>query len=319
MTFEQLKSFLAIVKYKHFTLASQELYISQSSISKHIKSLEKELGVELFNRQHRSIKLTDAGEDFYKFANKSMLDYKNIIFNMKKYSCDESSSISIGVTDTLVEYGLATLISDFQQQYPHIQINLIERPNNKIVEHLKNSIINLGFINPYYEYKNILNLDKIISDDLVLVTSKKHTLSDKSEVDIYNTSKERYLCINGDYYTRNVFLNTWGNLNYFPNTSYIESQTKTLLALVSENIGVTLLPYQVANSYKNNVDNSIHICKLKNDFSANIFLSQLKNKKLSKNEILFKDFTVKWFINYRNKKFASLMSPTTSSVAQEIM
>lgn len=45
MTFEQLKSFLAVVKHNHFTLASQELFISQSSISKHIKSLEKKLGL----------------------------------------------------------------------------------------------------------------------------------------------------------------------------------------------------------------------------------------------------------------------------------
>ena len=242
MTFEQIKSFLAIVKYNHFTLASQELYISQSSISKHIKSLEKELGVELFNRQHRSVRLTEAGEEFYKFASKSMTNYNNILLDMKKYSCEESSSISIGVIDTMVEYGFASLIGDFQKQYPNIQVDIIERSNSKIIEYLSDSIVNLGFINSHY-----------------------------------------------------VFLNTWGNLNYFPNTLYIDSQTKTLLALVSENIGITLLPHNVASSYQKNIDNSIHISSLKNPFSANIFLAQLKNKKLSKNETLFKNFAINWF------------------------
>lgn len=295
MTFEQLKSFLAIVKYNHFTLASQELYISQSSISKHIKSLEKELGVELFNRQHRSIKLTDAGEEFYKFAQRSITDYKNILLDMKKYSCEESSYISIGVIDTMVEYGIASLIGDFQLEYPSIQVDLVERSNRKIIEYLNESVVNIGFINSHYEHKNILSLQKIINDDLVLVTSKKHPLAEKSSIDIFDTAKEKYICVNGDYYLHNVFLNTWGNLNYFPNTLYIDSQTKTLLALVSENIGITLLPHNVALSYKKNVDNSIHICNLKNAFSANIFLSQFKNKKLSKKETLFKDFTIKWF------------------------
>lgn len=295
MTFEQLKSFLAIVKYNHFTLASQELYISQSSISKHIKSLEKELGVELFNRQHRSIKLTDAGEEFYKFAHKSMADYKNILLDMKKYSCEESSSISIGVIDTMVEYGVASLIGDFQVEYPNIQVDLIERSNSKIIEYINESMLNLGFINSHYEHKNILSLHKIIDDELVLVTSKKHPLAGRSSVDIFDTAKEKYICVNGDYYLHNVFLNTWGNLNYFPNTLYIDSQTKTLLALVCENIGITLLPYNVALSYKKNIDNSIHICHLQNSFSANIFLSQLKNRRLSKNETLFKDFAIGWF------------------------
>lgn len=295
MTFEQLKSFLAIVKYNHFTLASQELYISQSSISKHIKSLEKELGVELFNRQHRNIRLTDAGEEFYKFAKKTMADYENILYEMKKHTCEESSSISIGVLDTMVEYGIASLIADFQKQYPFIQVDLIERSNHKIIEYLNNSTINLGFINSNYEHRGNLNLRKLINDDLVLVTSKQHIFSSKSSVDIFDTSKEKYICVNGDYYLHNVFLNTWGNLNYFPNTLYIDSQTKTLLALVSENIGITLLPFKVASSYKKDIDNNIHICNLQNTFSANIFLAQLKSKKLNKNETLFRDFAINWF------------------------
>ena len=301
MTFEQIKSFLAIVKYNHFTLASQELYISQSSISKHIKSLEKELGVELFNRQHRSIRLTDAGEEFYKFAYKSMADYKNILSDMKKYSCEESSSISIGVIDTMVEYGIASLLGDFQMEYPNIQVDLIERSNNKIIEYLSDSVVNLGFINSHYEHKNMLSLQKIIKDDLVLVTSNKHPFSSKSSIDIFDTAKEKYICVNGDSYLHNVFLNTWGNLNYFPNTLYIDSQIKTLLALTSENIGITILPYTVASSYKNNIDNNINICKLENNFSSNIYLAQLKNKKLSKNETLFKDFAVNWFQNALQK------------------
>ena len=295
MTFEQIKSFLAIVKYNHFTLASQELYISQSSISKHIKSLEKELGVELFNRQHRNIRLTDAGEEFYKFAKKTMADYENILYEMKKHTCEESSSISIGVLDTMVEYGIASLIADFQKQYPFIQVDLIERSNHKIIEYLNNSTINLGFINSNYEHRGNLNLRKLINDDLVLVTSKQHIFSSKSSIDIFDTSKEKYICVNGDYYLHNVFLNTWGNLNYFPNTLYIDSQTKTLLALVSENIGITLLPFKVASSYKKDVDNNIHICNLQNTFSANIFLAQLKSKKLNKNETLFRDFAINWF------------------------
>ena len=295
MTFEQIKSFLAIVKYNHFTLASQELYISQSSISKHIKSLEKELGVELFNRQHRNIRLTDAGEEFYKFAKKTMADYENILYEMKKHTCEESSSISIGVLDTMVEYGIASLIADFQKQYPFIQVDLIERSNHKIIEYLNNSTINLGFINSNYEHRGNLNLRKLINDDLVLVTSKQHIFSSKSSVDIFDTSKEKYICVNGDYYLHNVFLNTWGNLNYFPNTLYIDSQTKTLLALVSENIGITLLPFKVASSYKKDINNNIHICNLQNTFSANIFLAQLKSKKLNKNETLFRDFAINWF------------------------
>ena len=134
MTFEQLKSFLAVVKHNHFTLASQELFISQSSISKHIKSLEKEIGIELFKREHRTITLTPAGKEFLEFARESVDGYEKMQRNLYKYKSEESEIITIGVIDTMIEYGLATLIGDFHKEHPNIQIELIERGNNSILE-----------------------------------------------------------------------------------------------------------------------------------------------------------------------------------------
>ena len=64
VTFEQLEFFMLIEKYKSFSRAAEENYLSQSTISKKIKALEKELGVELFIRAARNTELTDAGKEF---------------------------------------------------------------------------------------------------------------------------------------------------------------------------------------------------------------------------------------------------------------
>ena len=68
MDFEQLELFLAIVKHKHFTLASEDCFISQSSLSKRMQSLEAELGIQLMNRNTRMTAITPQGLEFAKFC-----------------------------------------------------------------------------------------------------------------------------------------------------------------------------------------------------------------------------------------------------------
>ena len=83
ITIEQLKYFLAVEKYKYFSVASYELCISQSSLSKQIKALENELDTILFDRTTRNITLTDTGKEFLIYAKNSIKSYDNIIHIIK--------------------------------------------------------------------------------------------------------------------------------------------------------------------------------------------------------------------------------------------
>lgn len=83
ITIEQLKYFLVVEKYKNFSVASYELCISQSSLSKQIKALENELDTILFDRTTRNITLTDTGKEFLIYAKNSIKSYDNIIHIIK--------------------------------------------------------------------------------------------------------------------------------------------------------------------------------------------------------------------------------------------
>ena len=83
ITIEQLKYFLAVEKYKNFSVASYELCISQSSLSKQIKALENELDTILFDRTTRNITLTDTGKEFLIYAKYSIKSYDNKIHIIK--------------------------------------------------------------------------------------------------------------------------------------------------------------------------------------------------------------------------------------------
>lgn len=113
ITIEQIQYFLSIKKYNGFSIAANELCISQSSLSKQIKALEKELDTILFDRTSRITTLTPAGEDFAIYAEKFLADYNNIILNMKKHSISKKYTLKIGTIAVLTQYGLASMNSCF--------------------------------------------------------------------------------------------------------------------------------------------------------------------------------------------------------------
>lgn len=119
ITIEQVKYFLALNKYKSFSLASEELCISQSSLSKQIKALENELNILLFNRTTRSISLTKAGKGFLIHCNKLIKDYDNAINSMKKYSLEKKSTLNIGTITVISRYSIISSIAAFKNLNPN--------------------------------------------------------------------------------------------------------------------------------------------------------------------------------------------------------
>jgi len=101
MTFEQFSYFLAVAKHGSFSLAADELFISQSSLSKQIKALESDLGNVLINRKSYPITLTPAGKHFVKLAMGLTKDYKDMLFQMSQFAdWVDSRALALWADDT---------------------------------------------------------------------------------------------------------------------------------------------------------------------------------------------------------------------------
>ena len=93
---KQIKYFQAIVKYKSFTEAAEECYISQSAISQQMRTLEQELGVKLINREKHKFSLTPAGEHFYKRSLILIEDFERLCQETSRIARKENSELHIG-------------------------------------------------------------------------------------------------------------------------------------------------------------------------------------------------------------------------------
>ncbi len=113
MEIHQLEYFLAVEKYRNFSTASLEICVSQSTLSQQIKKLEDELGVKLFIRYSRSVRLTPAGEDFLVHAQRIVSEIQQSRETIQKYISFDKGSIKIGVFPNMACLGLNKIITSF--------------------------------------------------------------------------------------------------------------------------------------------------------------------------------------------------------------
>lgn len=285
---EQIEYFLTVKKFQGFSKAAQELCISQSALSKQIKALEKEFDTVLFERNSRITKLTPAGEDFAVYSEILLNDYYDIIDKMKKYSIAAASSLNIGTISVISQYGLTSVIAAFKNKYPNIKLNIREDENPVIAQMLEKSEIDLTIARDINLNKNNFNIYPLADDELVVVASNKHPLSKKKYISFKDLKDENFiLCTKSCMY--DTCVKECKKEGFKPNVAYDVCKIETILGLVSENLGITIMANTVLKSFTN-YDLSIH--PLKTPISYNLVLATNKNTTKSKECNLFKDFII---------------------------
>lgn len=288
ITIEQLTYFLRLSEFKNFSLASHELCISQSSLSKHIKALENELNATLFDRNTRTINLTHAGHEFYIYAKKAIEDYNNIVCSLKKYTnSDYNESLNIGCIPVISQYKITGAIAHFSKLYPSININILEDEGHNILRKLIKSELNFGIVRDFNLSEDMFNKTTLSDDELVFISSKSHFLSQNKGVSLLDIKDEKFIllgpksgiyekCIN-EFDKHSLSLNIVGTYN----------KIETIIGLVSENLGSTLLMKKVLNAF--DISN-VCVQPIKKPIKINLSLINEKNKDLSDSEILFMNF-----------------------------
>lgn len=146
MTFEQLEYFITLVNENSYFDAAETLHISQSSLSKQILKLEKELEVSLFDRTHRRSELTEAGLRFYQESCALMEQYQKMQTAMKQFRISSSDSLRIGTLPILSQYGLGSVFQHFTEKKPDISLQIEEAEEAALASGLEKEEFDLAII-----------------------------------------------------------------------------------------------------------------------------------------------------------------------------
>jgi LysR family transcriptional activator of glutamate synthase operon len=274
MELQKLNYFLAIVKYDKFTTAANELFISQSSLSKQILSLERELGVKLFNRNTRNIELTPIGEQLVPCAQRIVSESEKISLLINEFKKVQKERILIGAIPVLSYYGITDIIAAYEKQYQNIKIEITETDTTSIFEMLNESKIDIGIVRTDESQHICFDVMPICDDELVLLVGRRHHLADRRIVSLEETAEDEFLFFNTDSFLLKYFEKLFKHAGIFPKVQYSNMRLISIFSFIKQNKVVTFIMKRLAESYR---DSMLRIVPLTNHPTLSLSLVTRKN------------------------------------------
>ncbi|SFA95241.1 DNA-binding transcriptional regulator, LysR family [Lentibacillus halodurans] len=251
MDIKHLHYFLEVSRIENFTQAAENLYITQSALSRIIKTLEEDLGVPLFHRSRKKVTLTDAGKVLHKHALEIKQQITELEQEMDQLRTMKTGHIRIGLPTVVNSFFFSQLIAEFHQQYPGVTFHLEENGSKIIEEKVWDGQLDCGVVvlndHPALDYYTF------IEDHLHLVVSSDHPFAKKSHVEIKDLKEESFIMFNQDFESRNIIIQACKNHGFEPRIVSETSQIDFLEEMVATNLGITLLPETTSQHFMKDV------------------------------------------------------------------
>jgi len=286
METRQIEYFLSVVEAGSLSAAADKHYISQSSLSKIINSLEKELGVSLFDRSKRNVFLTEAGKVFLEHAYKINMANKAMFADLKGY-ISGADSFSIAAIPVITQYGITTYIAQFREVYPQIDFTLEEIDGLNILPALEEQRFDLAFTRHRYLDQEKFTSIEISQDKLLAVVSKRNQHVTRSSVSLKELANDNFIVFDRVTDLHKLILDECGKAGFEPTIFYSSHRKVSVFGLVGTNIGIALMPSKIYDYHKHP---DVLAIPLVEDIECNMVLVHLKNNKLTKSARIFIDF-----------------------------
>ncbi len=192
MNISYFKTFLTVVEKKSFSEAAKALKLSQPAISFQIQSIEKEYGQTLLDRSGVRVQLTEAGKIFYNYA-KQILKLNRVLSE----SIDELQGVVrghlvLGASTIPGEYIVPKILGQFIRKFPDVEPALEISDTAEILKKIEEHEIDIGFVGAPPEPNN-LQIEKFVTDDLILILPPNHPLASKESVTIEEILREPFI------------------------------------------------------------------------------------------------------------------------------
>jgi len=248
----QLFVFTKVVEHKSFSKAAEDIFLSQSTVSSHIRALEKMLGVKLFDRVGRESILTSHGERLYGWALKLLLLKDQAMLDLKGGMMELRGMVRIAASSVPGQFLLPKMVKQFREQYPEVIFHINQSSSRHVGEKVLNGSVDIGILGQKFE-DDKLRYIPLLKEKLVLVTSNQMELTEP--VNIQDISDYPFVMRNSDSGT-NALLEKFLKKNNIARDqlniiSYIEDG-QCLLQFVIQGVGISIISEIAAREYSSN-------------------------------------------------------------------
>ena len=193
MADRRLQVFHTVARLLSFTKAAETLHMTQPAVTFQIRQLEEYFNTRLFDRTHNRISLTVAGERVFEYADKIISLYSEMESKVRDLTGDVSGIVIIGASTTIAEYVLPSLLGEFKELHPNINIRLKVSNSVGIVHMVEDNSIDVGIVESPIQNKNLV-VEVCWHDKLVVICPPNHALAKKTSIGVEDLQAYPFVC-----------------------------------------------------------------------------------------------------------------------------
>jgi LysR family transcriptional regulator, low CO2-responsive transcriptional regulator len=286
MLSQKIRVFEAVVTHLSFSRAAQELSISQPGVTFHIKALEKEYGVELFERVGKRLYLTDSGRTLAGYVQRLSLLEKEARVALEELKGLESGLLVVGASATIGIYLLPEVLGEFRKRHPGIKVSLRVGNKRHTVERLVDNELDFGLVaGPVVDPS--LVAEPYLDDELVVIVSPTHRFVHELLVYPGELRRETFLVREPGSGTQELMDERLAQLGVEPADTMQLGSTEAIKQAVAANLGISVASrYTVEMELQSGRLHAANVPALK--MQRRLLLLHHKDKRLSKTALAFR-------------------------------
>lgn len=242
MELRQIQYFIEVAKREHMTEAAEALHVAQSAVSRQIVNLEAELGIDLFIREGRNIRLTAIGQMFLEKMEHAIDLIEQAQREIEERLDPEKGTVRIGFPSSLAAYLLPTVISAFRKNHPNVKIQLYQDSYRHLVDAVVMGNVDLALLGPVPTKETRVKSEILFVENLVALLHIGHPLASKASIHLDELRGDPFILSPKEYIMRSIVENACRQYGFMPAVSFEGKDIDAIKGLVAAGLGVTLLP-----------------------------------------------------------------------------
>jgi LysR family transcriptional regulator, hydrogen peroxide-inducible genes activator len=241
MEFHQLRYVCAVAETGSFSRAAERCKIAQPSLSQQILKLEEDLGVKLFDRLGRSIRVTEAGRAFLPHARSILEQMEAARSSVADTNGDVRGSVAVGAIPTIAPYLLPRYTAAFAKKYPDAKLRIVEDTTPVLVEGLRDLSIDLAILALPLRHKD-LEFFPIRIEPIFVALPKDHPRAATEPLALKSLRGEPFVMLRDGHCFRDLSIATCTHARITPHIAFETDQFSSVLGMVAAGVGISLVP-----------------------------------------------------------------------------
>ena len=248
MELRHLRYFVAVGEELSFTRAAERLHIAQPPLSQQIRQLEEELGVTLFERAARPVRLSEAGLLFFDRVRELLAALEATVADTRRIGRGQAGRLMIGFAGSAMYAGLPDIVAAFRDTCPDVELALDEMLAAEIAEALHQRRIDVGFARPPLLPEDGFAQRLFIEEPYVAALPRRHPLADLDDIALMELSDDPFILYPGrpEPTVTGLIMAACGAAGFTPQIAQEARHLQTVISLVAAGVGVSLVPASAA-------------------------------------------------------------------------